>query len=317
MVFLASQNPSHRIRNMKTSKISPIVTLSMLAVLLAAVECGRKDDGSAKAPPEDIKTIVSHVSGQAELEREGSKQALTEGTLLKASDVIHTSENSSVDLAMKGFGIVKIGAKSQVEISELIHSKQGERAALSVKRGDVASILSRQNKESTYRIETPTAVAAVRGTSFVVSVHEAVSRISVMDGSIAVSKAGAASSEEIIVEKNSEIVVKKQDRLSKSMVRPLSPESLQELKKMTVFHKNNVLEFNTLVEELKQTSSELTILEGEADIDAEMARRDAKSGGLDKDSVSRARRADVSKTLKRDVRKDPIQLKPNKSYDQK
>ena len=139
--------------------------------------------------------------------------------------------------------------------------------------------------------------------------------VAVLNGAVAVQLPGQ--SDEVILEKNSQLVVDGFNRINRDMVRPLSDESLKAIKSLAVFQKSNVLEFNSLLEDIRKNSPELQVLEGDASAEAAMddrAARDAREGGLD--SVNRADRADVSKTLKRDTKGDPIQLKPSSSYNE-
>lgn len=285
-----------------------IVLLMVSGLVLA---CGTRST-TGSSDDNQVKAIISNVSGDAFVIRPDHKKPATPGIQLETADIIETSSGATVDLAIKGFGIIKIGAQTKVKIHELISNKKADKASLSVERGDVASFIDRQNSESEFSIRTPTAVAGVRGTSFVVSVDNNKSSIAVMDGSVALSQPGR---EEIILEKNSQIVIDGQTKISKSMVQPLSPGSLNKMKRLSVFHKSNVLEFNTLIDELQKNSSELTVLEGEADVEAELARRDKEATDMSGDSVARVKRADISKTLKRDTRNDPIKLDADKSYD--
>ena len=285
----------------------------VLAVFLA--QCGGK--GEQSTGPAVIRTIVSHSSGDVQVEREGAKQPVEMGMELQPLDFLVTGADSSVDLAVTGYGVVKIGAGSRVQVETLSKSASGSEAQLRVERGSVASFVGRREKNANYRVATPTAIAGVRGTSFLLSVDDSRKdprvKIAVLDGAVGVQMPG--SQEEIVLEKNSQMTIDGFRRINRQMVRPLSDESLKEIKRLAVFQKSNVLEFNTLLDDIKQSSPELQVLAGDASADTALddrSDREAREGGLD--SVRRADRADISKTLKRDTQGDPIKLEPTTSY---
>ncbi|MEQ9363554.1 MAG: FecR family protein [Leptospirales bacterium] len=294
--------------------------LFLAASLIAAMTltyCGQKDNSSAG--PATVRTIVSHASGDVVMERAGQQSPIATGQELQAQDYLVTGEASSVDLAVTGYGVVKIGAATRVQVQSLTKTTGGSEARLRLERGNVASFINRQDKNDRFSIESPTAIAGVRGTSFMMSVDDSRKepkvKVAVLSGAVAVQLPGQ--SEEVILEKNSQLTIDGFNRINRDMVRPLSEDSLKAIKSLAVFQKSNVLEFNSLLDDIRKTSPELQVLEGDASAETAMddrGARDARDGGLD--SVSSADRADVSKTLKRDTKGDPIQLKPSSSYNE-
>ena len=67
-----------------------------------------------------------------------------------------------VDMSMNGLAGCRVLAGSQVEVA----SWKSENMSLSVEKGNVILNLDKLPKESSFKIETPTAVATVRGTQF-------------------------------------------------------------------------------------------------------------------------------------------------------
>ncbi|MCB1307550.1 MAG: FecR domain-containing protein [Leptospiraceae bacterium] len=283
----------------------------LVAVSVAAVQCGGRGDTGDSATV--IKTIVSNVQGTAHVEREGESLAMDQGMVLNPADTIITGTDGNVDLAIQEYGIVKIGPGSSVSMQSLARSTGSSRAELRVDRGEVASFVNRSDSGQEYSVVTPTAIAGVRGTSFLVKVDENQSRetrvmVAVLSGSVAVQLPGQ---DEIIVDKNSQMVIEGQRRITRNMVQPLSEDSLNAIKRMAVFHKSNVLEFNSMLDEVQQSSPELQVLEGDADVDSALEDRDRDNQA---ERVERASRADVGEHLERDTEGDPIKLEPSESY---
>ncbi|MCR9144648.1 MAG: FecR domain-containing protein [bacterium] len=303
------------VNNSKTLSSRLLLIASLIAATTTLAYCGQKDNSNAG--PATVRTIVSHAAGDVLLERSGEQSPITTGQELQAQDFLITGDGSSVDLAVTGYGVVKIGAGTRVQVQSLTKSTGGSEARLRLERGNVASFINRQDKNDRFSIASPTAIAGVRGTSFMMSVDDSRKdprvKVAVLSGAVAVQVPGQ--SEEVILEKNSQMTIDGFNRINRNMVRPLSEDSLNAIKTLAVFQKSNVLEFNSLLDDIRKTSPELQVLEGEASAETAMedrAARDAREGGMD--SVSRADRADVSKTLKRDTKGDPIQLKPSSSY---
>ena len=288
-----------------------------LALALGMSNCGTKEN--APANPGTVRTIVSHIVGDVMLERGGNQSPIAAGQELQAMDYPITGSSATVDLAVTGYGVVKIGSSTRIQVESLTKTAGGSDARLRLERGNVASFINRQDKNDRFSVASPTAIAGVRGTSFLMTVDDSRKdprvTVAVLNGAVAVQLPGQ--SDEVILEKNSQLVVDGFNRINRDMVRPLSDESLKAIKSLAVFQKSNVLEFNSLLEDIRKNSPELQVLEGDASAEAAMddrAARDAREGGLD--SVNRADRADVSKTLKRDTKGDPIQLKPSSSYNE-
>ena len=104
-------------------------------------------------------------------------------------------------------------------------------------------------------------------------------------------------------------------KITRDMVRGLSPKSLTTIKGLAVFHKSNVGEFNTLVEDLKSGSREIAALEGgDINVAAEERSRKTASRSLSRDTVAAARRVKEENHIKRDVDEERIKLKPNSTY---
>jgi hypothetical protein len=102
------------------------------------------------------------VEGMAHVTSGGKTAILKEGDLLKESDVIDVGAAGHVDLAFdkEWNNVARIGAGTKVAIESVFP------AGLKMEKGDIFSKLSKLPKGSTFEIQTPTAIAAVRGTEY-------------------------------------------------------------------------------------------------------------------------------------------------------
>ena len=82
-------------------------------------------------------------------------------------------KDSTVNVVIVDRGVFKIQQNSNVSFKNLlIINKDNNVAKLKVTAGQIVLGLEKLKKDSTFEVETPTAVAGVRGTSFMVSVSQ-------------------------------------------------------------------------------------------------------------------------------------------------
>lgn len=132
---------------------------------------------------EDLTALVIEAGGIAAHVKKGSTQRLqvqVNQTRLAAGDRIITGPNSRVKLLIEGKegqpgggepqqSTVDIKAQSIVEVSELFKdiASGAENIRIGIKRGEVISNVRKIDTNSErFEVQTPTAVAAVRGTNF-------------------------------------------------------------------------------------------------------------------------------------------------------
>ncbi len=112
---------------------------------------------------------VMTLKGAAFVTSEGTaKKPLAQGDLIKTGDFIEVESDSYVDLAYdkEWNNITRLGENSKMKIKSVYPT------GLSLDRGDLFSKLQKLPKGTTFEVQTPTAVAAVRGTEFFTSVDE-------------------------------------------------------------------------------------------------------------------------------------------------
>jgi hypothetical protein len=155
----------------------------------------------------------------------GRPVRLQEGRLVRARDVIETGAGESVELRWMGWvgGMrAKVGPESRFLIKKAIAntSRKTEESRLRLDRGNIwirlREILRGRSK---FEVETPTVVAAVRGTIFHVAVAEdGTSQVDVYEGTVELTGEGGAAA---TLTSGSETVVRKGQR--GATTQPLSP----------------------------------------------------------------------------------------------
>jgi hypothetical protein len=146
--------------------------------------------------------VVDRVQGRAEVlvHGRGDPSPLEEGKLVRAGDLLQTGPASSVELRWvrwAGGMRIKIGPNTLFKITRSIvnRSTHDTQSRLRVDMGRIwVRLRERLTGKSKFEVETPTVVAAVRGTVFSVAVGEdGASHVEVLEGEVAVAgRDGAA-----------------------------------------------------------------------------------------------------------------------------
>ena len=139
--------------------------------------------------------VVDSITGSAKLIRdgEGAPVSLKVGQLVHAGDVIRTGPDGSVELRWArwaGAMRIKIGPDTKFTVKRAVTNRSTgvEESRLRVDEGSIWVRLRRALAgKSKFEVETPTAVAAVRGTIFRVTVRsDGTSEVSVWKGTVSV-----------------------------------------------------------------------------------------------------------------------------------
>lgn len=298
---------------------SKAILLSVVAFLGASF-CSKKTDQAVKMQNEAIRAAITFTSGSVYIERNNEKQSARVGGFLEQSDVLTTGAGSSAEIVVKGYGAIKLGAEARLNVMSLVKGSSEANVELKLERGDMASFITKRSAGSHFTVITPTAIAGVRGTEFLTSVENVPPgvkkspriKVAVFDGAVAVNLPGQ---KEVILTKNTQLVIDGFQRISKEMIRSLSPESLQQIKELSLMHKTNIMEFNTLLDELRASSQVLRSTEGgsvtqEMDVKARKIGQEQISG----DAVAKAQAVAEDRHIKRDESTDLIKLKPSSGY---
>ena len=105
---------------------------------------------------------VNKVLGDVQVLRNGQKMPAKENDLLKKGDSLQTGPSCTADMSMNDMAGCRVLPKSQVNVM----SWKPENMALSVQEGNVILRVKILSPDSSFKVETPTAVATVRGTQF-------------------------------------------------------------------------------------------------------------------------------------------------------
>lgn len=262
---------------------------------------------------------IAWFIGEVSAEKDGIKRGLNLGDTLAANDSIITGKNGNLEV-MVGNGILKIAKNTRLSVQSLIND-QGSDVKVNLNYGKVVSVVKKENKDSNFSVITPTTIAGIRGTTFLTSVEkpgkegvacdkDCVIEYAVIEGSIAVKKIG--SDKEIILEKNTQAILRRDSKFNKNMVKSLNKESLKKLKEMVVFHKNDVMGYSRLIDDLRSNSEELRQFEVSGGIEESKERLSNIETIKSTDEVTKTAQTSDAKYIKKNANKEYLKLEAEK-----
>jgi len=103
-------------------------------------------------------------------------------------DIVRTKHRSRTQLKFVDDSVLNMGSDYMVKIKEYVYDEDNgiRKAILSSLRGTMRATVSKFGGESTFEVETPTAVASVRGTDFIVISSSMESEVIVLEGAVRV-----------------------------------------------------------------------------------------------------------------------------------
>lgn len=208
---------------------------SMLICFTVVTACGKKNDLTRLA-------FVNFFSGNVFIINGTVKTAAKLGAEIKEGLSIQTEAGSFVEIAV-GENIIKIMENTFVEVTKLsINSANGEDSAFFIKNGQVISRITKKlGKADSYKVTTPTSVASVRGTDFVVNEETGKSYIVCLDGKVEVRGADMSDSQSVNINGGQEVSVEPG--------KPLAVKELSELNKK--YYEDILDDINAIQDDIK------------------------------------------------------------------
>lgn len=131
--------------------------------------------GTAQAQAQ-VAGFIKTVEGSGQIVRAEAVMPARIGDVLHVSDTVMTEEKSSIGIMLEDDTILSLGPNSHLELGDFAFAPQEENYAVAIRllKGSFAymsGVIARLAPDKV-RIETPDAVIAVHGTSFLVKVEE-------------------------------------------------------------------------------------------------------------------------------------------------
>jgi hypothetical protein len=141
----------------KVILIASVLGLGVLALVAGCTTRAGKESAT-----------ITFIQGQVEVKLNGSAnwKPAEIGMKLGQKDALRTLENSKVDLSFGAKGGIRIEPSSQLSLAE--YTKDA--TLLDLTMGKVLVTAEKLSKDSKFEVKTPTAVASITGTQFLVEV---------------------------------------------------------------------------------------------------------------------------------------------------
>lgn len=177
--------------------------------------------------------IVTFSKGDTKLiSKDGKEKKIQKDTFFFKDDTIVTGKDGIVDIQLTDGVVIRVKQNSKLKLQDIIVGDNGStiKAKLKLETGKVfAKTDKKLNSDSSFSVATPTFVAGIRGTEFIVEDSEGKDQALVSDGAVsveAIDENGKPTGKESIIEKGHKGIIEK-DSIKNA---ELSPEELAELK---------------------------------------------------------------------------------------
>lgn len=153
-----------------------LTSLAVMLILAASMAYGASLSKYAR---------VINVRGRAMLKSGGAvTMSIKNGDLILATDKIVTGSGSMVTVKVESFGVFTIKPNSQLSVKDMVN--RSGKMNIDLSKGDMLfGVKSMANAGNTaVKVNTPSAVAAVRGTSFAISADTEQTKVAVLTGEV-------------------------------------------------------------------------------------------------------------------------------------
>jgi len=168
-----------------------IISLMAVAFLLVQFTSCKKGDKTVNIETIKNDGIINFIAGNVNIIADDKTVKANVGDNVTQGMTIVTAAKSVVDIYFAG-SVIRILENSTVVMKELVKNltDNKELTELYVKKGKIFTMVARKLTEhEKFSVRTPTSIAAVRGTEFLVDEGNGKSRISCVEGQVAVKDA--------------------------------------------------------------------------------------------------------------------------------
>ncbi|EMY71915.1 sigma factor regulatory protein, FecR/PupR family [Leptospira vanthielii serovar Holland str. Waz Holland = ATCC 700522] len=162
-----------------------------LALLFTGLTVCKKPDAEVSEAPKkaaDLSAVVVFAVGDSKIQHADQTEEKAQlGALLKSGDNVVTGDNGKVDIQFADGSSIRISPKSAIDFAKLSQDNSGTTdTQIALVSGKVFAKVNKAKKEDNFTVVTPTAIAGVRGTSFIVEAAEGKpAKVKVVEGAVA------------------------------------------------------------------------------------------------------------------------------------
>lgn len=167
------------------------VLFPILILSLALGLCKKPDSelGSGDKKDSSLSAVVVFSVGESRISHfDGTEEKAQLGATVKTGDTIKTGDKGKVDLQFTNGSSIRVSPSTTLDFAKLAMNTDGAvDTQVSLVSGKVFANVNKAKKEDNFSVITPTAIAGVRGTSFIVENDAKTNKakVKVVDGSVA------------------------------------------------------------------------------------------------------------------------------------
>jgi hypothetical protein len=150
-----------------------------------------------------IEAKLTYLEGEVSLTRDKTRLPAELDMVLLPGDTVETGKDAQAEVTFDDSSAINLDPESRFVITELVKdSASGQRTVkTNLFSGELKAQIAKLAQNSTFEIESPTAVAAVRGTEFIVAYREGQpTQVTVLVGRVGVRRPGKREAEVFIQE---------------------------------------------------------------------------------------------------------------------
>ncbi|MDI6739828.1 MAG: FecR family protein [Candidatus Edwardsbacteria bacterium] len=164
---------------------NPVMFAALLAALATGAFVGVRMIGAKATPIAKVTYYMGDFRIQEPGRDDWKKAVINEA--LTSGNKVKTQDQSRGEVAFADGSIIRIDANSNLDIVALKKDKAGQTAQAKVWSGKVWASVNKMSKKTKFELESPTAVAAVRGTVFRMTVaDDKTTKVAVYSGEVKV-----------------------------------------------------------------------------------------------------------------------------------
>jgi FecR-like protein len=266
------------------------IGMATFAIIFLFISCSKgtktvavdKNDDVVTAEKSEIRAVLKNFKGTIRLQRKVNGDTKTwviknAGFQLKENDKVITSPGSKASIEFIGRGTTQLGGGGSLVITTL---DDNNNINIKLNKGKMLCALRKLKRTESFNIKTPTAVAGVRGTSFVISSSAKNTKISVLTGKMSVKN--DKSKKAVIIDEKKETQITAEAIAAPVIIRGVSLNDVKSLLDM-----DGLAETGELVE-MRNNLKFLEIADKKRLDDSESVDKDLSSKGLNtsKEDVS-------------------------------
>ncbi|HYM31451.1 MAG TPA: FecR family protein [Candidatus Cybelea sp.] len=134
-------------------------------------------------------------------EHDGKREALARGAGVFVSDVIVAEGDGKAQILLNSGSIISVGEKARIRLADFPGTDNQFTTRISAEQGALRLLVGHAQEGAHFEIETETAIAAVRGTDWLIDVTPDQTSVLVLSGSVTVRSKAPGASGEVLLDK--------------------------------------------------------------------------------------------------------------------